>query len=200
MDDIAEEQIITRLKQGDEQAFKTIYDRYYTLLCNYATNILKDDSKSEEIVDDAIFYLWEHRSTINLYAVRSYLLKSIRNRCLNELNALEHRMEQNVSIYISDENIEFLNILFSDHSNTLNELVAKDLEKDVNESIEHLPDECRRVFIKSRFEHKSYDEIANELGISKNTVKYHIKNALATLHENLKEYLRLIIVILLIQS
>lgn len=44
-------------------------------------------------------------------------------------------------------------------------------------------------FLKSRFEHKKNDEIAAELGISVNTVKYHIKRALAILRQDLGRYL-----------
>ena len=56
-------------------------------------------------------------------------------------------------------------------------------------SIGRLPEDCRRVFRMSRFEEKKYDEIAHELQISVNTVKYHIKHALALLHEDLRKYL-----------
>ena len=54
--------------------------------------------------------------------------------------------------------------------------------------------ECRTVFKKSRFEQKKYEEIALELGISINTVKYHIKNALALLQKRLDNYLHLLII------
>ena len=56
-----EKHIIERLKLGDEKAFKYIYDCHYVLLCRFAYQLLDDSSLSEEVVDDAIFYLWEHR-------------------------------------------------------------------------------------------------------------------------------------------
>ena len=58
---------------------------------------------------------------------------------------------------------------------------------------ESLPEECRRVFKKSRFEQKKYEEIAEELNISVNTVKYHIKNALAYINSHLSDYLKIIL-------
>lgn len=54
-------------------------------------------------------------------------------------------------------------------------LLEQELEDELKRSIDELPLECRRVFYKSRFEQKKYEEIAEELGISVNTVKYHIK-------------------------
>lgn len=84
-----EKHIIERLKLGDEKAFKYIYDCHYVLLCRFAYQLLDDSSLSEEVVDDAIFYLWEHRADIEItYSIRAYLMRAVRNRCLNELNSL----------------------------------------------------------------------------------------------------------------
>ena len=52
-----------------------------------------------------------------------------------------------------------------------------------------MPEECRKVFLLSRYGDKSYAEIADELNISVNTVKYHIKKALSLLREELKDYI-----------
>ena len=68
---------------------------------------------------------------------------------------------------------------------------SSELDYEIHRAIRHLPDECRRVFVKSRFEEKKYEEIARELGISVNTVKYHIKNALSILCKELDKYLLL---------
>lgn len=83
--------IIEHLRRGDEEAFKYIYERHYVLLCRFANQILNDAALSEEVVDDAIFYLWEHRREIEItYSVRAYLMRAVRNRCLNELQSLSH--------------------------------------------------------------------------------------------------------------
>ena len=189
-----EEQILERLRKGDEKAFRHIFDKYYNLLCRFANQILNDSSLSEEIVDDAIFYLWEHRADIEItHTVRAYLLRSVRNRCLNEINSLSHRTEHYFSTYISDDNLEFMDTLFSDSNHPLGMLIEQELEDELMRSIELLPEECRKVFKKSRFEQKKYEEIAQELGISVNTVKYHIKNALAHLNTHLSEYLKILV-------
>lgn len=90
--------IIEHLRRGDEEAFKYIYERHYVLLCRFANQILNDAALSEEVVDDAIFYLWEHRREIEItYSVRAYLMRAVRNRCLNELQSLRHRKELHFS-------------------------------------------------------------------------------------------------------
>lgn len=75
----------------------------------------------------------------------------------------------------------------------------QELESEIMQAIDKLPEECGRVFRMSRFEEKKYEEIACELNISVNTVKYHIKRALALLHEDLGKYLAATIVLLLEQ-
>ena len=90
--------------------------------------------------------------------------------------------------------MDFLDFLFVDDKQPLGMLLEQELEDELKRSIDELPLECRRVFYKSRFEQKKYEEIAEELGISVNTVKYHIKNALAFLQKRLGNYLKLLII------
>ena len=196
-----EELILERLRQGDEMAFKHIFDCHYTLLCRYANQILSDTYLSEEIVDDAIFYFWEHRADIKItHTIRAYLMRAVRNRCLNELNSLSHRTEHSFSTYLSDDNLKFLDTLFADENHPLGTLIEQELEDELIRCINSLPDECCKIFKKSRFEQKKYEEIAKELKISINTVKYHIKNALSYLDTHLAEYLKLVLIYIFIEK
>lgn len=189
-----DELIIKKLKQGDERAFRLIYDRHYVLLCRFANRLLDNKDLAEEIVDDVIFWLWEHRSELDITgSVRAYLMRAVRNRCLNELTARMVRKEVRLSSFMLPENMELMEILFVEKNHPLGYLLEQELEKELFRIIEELPIECRAVFKKSRFEQKSYEEIAREQNISINTVKYHIKNALAFLQKRLQGYLHLLI-------
>ena len=63
------------------------------------------------------------------------------------------------------------------------------MEEKIREAVASLPDDTRRVFVLSRYEGKTYEQIAKKLGISVNTVKYHIKRALRMLYNRLEPYL-----------
>ena len=192
--------ILKQLRAGDEKVFREIYDRHYVLLCRFANQILNDAALSEEIVDDVIFYLWEHRKEVEItYSIRAYLMKAVRNRCLNELNSRARREELLFSSFLLPENMDFLDTLFTETEHPLGMLLEQELEDELYRSIEELPAECRTVFKKSRFEQKKYEEIALELGISVNTVKYHIKQALAFLQKRLGNYLKLLLVYLFME-
>lgn len=180
--------IVEQLKTGNEDAYQYIYDRHYALLCHIANGYVKDQFLAETIVGDTIFHLWEIRETLEIsVSLRSYLSRAVRNRCINYLNSEWERREISFSSLMPDE-ITDDRITVSD-SHPLGALLERELEEEIYKAIDKLPNECRRVFDKSRFEGKSYEEISQELGISVNTVKYHIKNALASLQMNLSKYL-----------
>lgn len=180
--------LVNSLKSGDNQAYKYIYDHHYVLLCKVAYEFLKDDFLAESIVDDIIFHLWEKRETLEITtSLRSYLVQAVRNRCINYLNL--EREKREVRFSVIDRQNEWIDSVFTSDDYPLARLLEDELEQEIKNAIERLPDECRTVFKKSRFEEKRYEEIARELGISINTVKYHIKNALTRLSADLSKYL-----------
>lgn len=178
----------------EDDSFQKVFYRHYEPLCRFAYLFLHDKAVVEEVVDDVLFNLWEHRKTIEIaYSLRAYLMRAVRNRCLNELNSRTYREELSFTSFSLPENVEFLDSVFDDTLNPLGQLLRDELEDKLEEEIAALPEQCRAVFQKSRYEEKTYEEIAQEMGISVNTVKYHIKNALALLHNRLSDYLKLIL-------
>jgi RNA polymerase sigma-70 factor (ECF subfamily) len=184
-----EQQMIRLLKEGDGRAYRYLYDRYYTLLCAVACEYLGDRFLSENLVDELIFHLWEKRETLEITAsLRSYLVCAVRNRCINALQRERERREITFSAMNTDEYGTALSSESGDYP--LAVLLENELEDKIRQAIEHLPPDSRRIFRMSRLENKPYGQIAEESGLSVSTVKYHIKNALMRLKDELKEYLR----------
>lgn len=188
--------LVQQLKNGVDGAYKYLYDQHYQILCHVAAQYVKDDFLAETIVGDVIFHLWEVRETIEINtSVRSYLMTCVRNRCIDYLKSQYHKRE----VAHSDTGLRDFPVLqyVKDDDYPLGKLLEKELEDEIMNAINRLPDECRRVFNMSRFENRKYEEIAQELKISVNTVKYHIKHALALLHEDLGKYLTMAMMILI---
>lgn len=180
--------IVDQLKRGNEEAYKYIYDHHYVLLCHVANQYVRDTFLAETIVGDVIFHLWEIRDSLNITtSIRSYLIRAVRNRCLDYINSEHEKKEVSFSGLVPQDMPEE-RYLQSDNY-PLGTLLERELENEIRTAIRKLPPECRRVFEKSRFEEKKYEEIAAELNISINTVKYHIKNALSLLQKELSKYL-----------
>lgn len=182
-----EELIIRQLIDGKNEAYRYLFDNYYPLLCHIASQYVQDDFLAETIVGDVIFHLWEVRQSLHIeLSLRSYLIRSVRNRCLNYLKSQSVQREQAASSLADLSSVS--RYLYSDDY-PLGRLLEKELEREIAQAIERLPESSKRVFKLSRFEGKRYEEIAQELGISINTVKYHIKQALASLSGDLRKYL-----------
>jgi RNA polymerase sigma-70 factor, ECF subfamily len=184
----SEQEILHQLKIGDEKAYRYVFDKHYGLLCSIAAEFLKDDFLAETIVGDIILYLWEKRETITIQtSLRSYLVRAVRNKCINYLH-LQYVIKE-TPLPANDELFNLDGSFLVSDNYPLAILLEKELELKIEDAICSLPDECRTVFQMSRFENLSYDEIASKLGISTNTVKYHVKSALSKLRTDLSSYI-----------
>jgi len=188
---MSEAQLIERLKTGDHQAYKLIFDKYYALMCAVALEYVEDDHISQNIAEDVMLSIWEKREHLKITAsVKSYLLGAVRNRSIDYLRRNSREMES-----VSYDSIPNGAGCFAPEEDIFEKMVLLELEDRIKEVIGTMPVESRKVFILSRYEEKSYSEIADELHISINTVKYHIKQALSILREGLKDYVVIITVV-----
>jgi len=183
-----EADIIKGLKAGNHSAYKFLFEHYYKMLCYVAFGYVNDTFISEMIVSDIIFDLWKNHHSLEINtSLRNYLIRSVRNRSLNYCAQSERQqaLREQIGGEIELAQIEAINT----PDNPLSQLIEKELEKKIDDSIESLPEQTRKIFCMSRFENKKYEEIAHEMSVSVDVVKYHIKSALAQLRTKLKEYL-----------
>lgn len=190
--DLSEKYILDKLRSGDEQVFEEIFRTYYERLCNYANTILNDMDEAEEMVQNAFITVWEKHESLEIHtSLKSYLYRSVHNSCLNRVKHYKVRQIHGEAIKHQAD------ILYDDASE---DLVGKELEGVINQAIEELPQQCRMVFRLSRFENLSYAEIAEQLNISVKTVENHMVKALKTLREKLKDYLPVLIWLLMMRN
>lgn len=187
--DYSEKLIINGLKVGDQEAYRYVYDTHYQVLCYTANKYVHDQFVAETIVGDIIFKLWERRESIDINtSLRSYLARSVRNASLDYLRSKRQRYEVAQSRLADNDDIDDTMGMASGDDPLAN-VIGDELEARVEEAISALPYESRRVFEMSRFMGKKQAEIADELGISVSTVKYHIGNALKLLTRDLGKYI-----------
>lgn len=192
---ITDNNVIEYLKKGNESAFRYIFDKYYDYLCLIADSYLRDRFLSETIIGEIIYNLWEIKENVDIkYSLRSYLVRSVKNRCINYLQ--QEYVQREVSINQYEDRAAIEELYFIESKHPLENLLEQELENKINEVISNLPTECRQVFRMSRFDNMKYEEIASTLGISVNTVKYHMKNALMKLRMELKDYVISVLVLM----
>ena len=99
MNPVDEKIIIKKLKAGDNEAYKYLYDYHYVALCKLSYYMLKDKIQAESIVSDVIFHLWEIRENLELVPpLRNYLIIAVRNKCLNYLALKQQEVEIRFSV------------------------------------------------------------------------------------------------------
>ncbi len=172
-------QLLTRLKEDCHKSYAILFNTYYKDLVLFAGTIIQDKSICEDIVQSIFLKLWNDRNNFIIEtSLKSYLLRAVRNSCLDNLRhkkIVENYANNIYALYNKNEPEEY--ILYSD------------LYQHLKEAIDKLPDKCREAFVMSRFDELKYREIAEKLNISERTVEDRISKALAQLRIDLKDFL-----------
>ncbi len=163
-------ELIKCLQLGDVQAFNKLYYEYYKIVFANIFKLVKDQSEAEEILQDVFVALWQNKDKINAsQPLLGWLIVVSYNK---SINFLEKRLQ--IKLTATSDNLP---INQSEVINIEHEIVEQQLVI-FNEAVENLPLRKRQAFILCKLEGKSYEEAANILGISSNTVKEHVHFAL----------------------
>lgn len=170
----SDKQLFSAIIEGDRNAFECLFQKYYTVLCDYSWTYLDGKGEAEDAVQDVFVYIWNNRKSIHMQdSVRGYLFSAVKHRVLN---MLKHKA-------IERSHSRLLTEFWEDLSKSeYSEEEQLQLEQ-IRSILQNLPPQCRTVFMKSCLEGKKYREIAEELQISVNTVKYHILRAYREIRE-----------------
>jgi RNA polymerase sigma-70 factor (ECF subfamily) len=165
--------LLTLLRQGDKGAYTVIYDRYKSLLYNHAYKKLGDPEEVKDVLQELFTNLWNKRADIPVAMnLSGYLYTGIRNRVLNLLShkEVENKYLSSIQRFTPQE----------DYSTDL-AIREKELADLIQKEIDQLPPKMREVFLLSRKENLSHQEIAGQLSISEQTVAKQVTNALRIL-------------------
>jgi RNA polymerase sigma-70 factor (family 1) len=162
-----------RLKQADQEAFQMIYRIYSVRLYNFAFKFLKNKELSEEVVQESFLNLWLNREKLNeAYPVGPYLF-SIGKRVT--LNSLKQFSMSKAGLEKLWQSITYF------HNETEEAVEINNLIEFAETAFSSLPAQQQLVFRLSREEGLTYEEIADKLQISRNTVRNHLVAALKNL-------------------
>lgn len=181
-----DEKLITRINEGNEQAFSLLYKAYYTYLNAIAIYYLFDKNVGLEVVDDVFLNIWYKRKTLT-YPVHAYLIRAVQNGCLNYIRMQGNRQSvldehKDIIMTFQEENIHSTPV-------PLQYLELKDTETRIKEAISQLPPKCRQIFEAHFYAGLSAEEIALQMGLTVSTVRVQIKNAMDKLKQTLSHLL-----------
>lgn len=181
---LKEKQLFLDFQEGNPAVFDYFFDKYYQGLCVYAYRMLKSNSEAEDLVQDFFVRILENRTNIFIgTSVKSYFIRSIHNRCLDNL------AHQKVKI----NHEQFRLKMMSEEGLQEYPLLDSELTQQIEKAIQNLPSGIRETFRLNRFEGLSYQQIATLENISVKTVEYRMSKALAILRKDLGDYLLLLL-------
>ena len=188
---VDEKNIIRGLMEGSEDAYRYVFKTYYGPMCILAESILLDEFLAQAAVSDVISHLYEVRSEVEIHTnLRSYLMMSTRNHCLNLLNSKTVRTVQTFSTLSDNDTTDIFSGV--DNVTPQGKLLDSELEGLMHDCIEQLPEPIKSTFIKSRFQDMTYRQIGAEDGVSANTIKVRIQQALKLIEKRFSKYLAIL--------
>lgn len=179
-------QLTGLLKKGDREAFTAIYERFFAVLYIHAFNRLKDKDEAKDVVQNLFIKLWNKRDSVDFSNLSNYLYTAVRN---GVMNVVSHKAVESKYISTLPQSVVIADCI-TDHR-----LRERQLADIIAKEIELLPPKMREVFQLSRFHNLSHKEIAEQLGISEQSVRSHVKNALKILRVRLGLLLYLVLLI-----
>ena len=166
--------LVSLLKKGNILAFDAIYERYGKRLYGFVLRYIKQESDAEEIVQEVFLKIWESRDKIDTYAsFDSFLFTIAYNTTISLL-----RKRINEKKYL--DQLQYRQQIV-DSEEITNEIHFKEINEQLTLLLDQLTPRQREIFRLSREQGLTHEEIAQNLNISRNTVKNHLVTALAFL-------------------
>lgn len=181
-------QIFSLVQSGSTEAFDELYGRYWEKLFNYAFHRTRSKDVAFEMVQDIFVSLWSRREVLQVKnSVSGYLFASVRFQIINYIRSSKQK-----EYYLMD----YIRFTSSSVDNSNEEFVMlHDLQKNLERSIEKLPERCRKITELSMLQNWSSKKISAKLQISQRTVENQLALARKHLKTSLGDYVMLYLII-----
>lgn len=142
--------------------------------------ITNSQNSAKDVVSDVFYNLWNSNTNLGeIRELKSYLFTAVKHQAIRTVSdnplsfeSFHHRLELKSVEHLNPEDL----------------MIGNELAEKINETLATLGPQCQLVFKMVREESRKYDEVAEELGISVNTVKHHMVAALKKMRLSLEEY------------
>lgn len=166
------------VRNGEKTAYNLLFNRYWGRMYQTANNMLNDEEASETIVHDVFLTLWLKREELQINHFRNYIISATRYHV--------YRVLKSKKVFQVVEAEEHMAVV----GNAAEERIAEQsFHRQLHASLSNLPKRSKEIFLLSREEQLSNQEIAERLNISKRSVENQITHALQHLRLYLKQLL-----------
>ncbi|MBO9727944.1 MAG: sigma-70 family RNA polymerase sigma factor [Chitinophaga sp.] len=168
----SDRQLLLQISEGDEQAFAMLVKAYSGLLFTYLVKITKDQDIASDVVQEIFTQLWLTRESLReVESFRSWLFVISRHHAVRMLKNIDKE-------YKKREEWHQITQTVADGMEAQDEASLKDAyDILVKSAVDRLPPQQKKVWMLARLEGKKYAEIAEEMQISRETVKKYLQIA-----------------------
>jgi RNA polymerase sigma-70 factor (family 1) len=168
-----EKELLIQISEGDQTAFGHLFEWYYGKIYSASIRYLKVHELAEDIVQTSFLKIWDKRDTLkNVERFDDYLFRIARNE-------MTSHFRKNI---IHEKHRKRIVELFEEESGTPEDLlIVKQKRALIADLINSLPPQQKQAYRLSRDKGMNYEQIAEEMKLSVNTIKVHISLALKTL-------------------
>jgi RNA polymerase sigma-70 factor (family 1) len=169
--------LIEKFRNGSENALKEIYELNFSSLCYFADQLIKNLGEAEDIVVETFLKLLKKKTDFKNYAeIKSFLFTAVRNACFDFLRKAK---------LVDKSKIELSYLAKPDEYFGEQEMITAKVLQAIYEEIEHLPEQCKIIFKAIFIDNKSTSIIAEEMGLSPQTILNQKTKALHILRHKL---------------
>lgn len=181
------QQLFTLISQGDHTAFTKLVNLYWKRLFSQSLIYVKDTHKAQDITQEVFLTLWNGRENLgSIVQPEHYMFTITKNKIIS---AFRKKLELPMHDILASTAIQ-------EGANAEEKITYKRLEQLIQQAAEQMPPQRRQVFELSRKEGLTYNQIAAEMKISRETVKGHMVKALASVRSFLQVNGDLILILL----
>jgi RNA polymerase sigma-70 factor (ECF subfamily) len=173
-------ELLVFLRDGDKLAFAELYNRYHKPVYRYLISLVKVPEIAEDLVHEIFLKLWDIRQKLEIKEnFKGYLFWMCHNKAADTTKKIAGER------ILKNQLLHYYQTLSTVETHTLEQLQRYD--NLIEEALNSLSPQRRKVFELCKKQGKSYQEAAHELQISTHTVKEHMSYALAALRDFLRQ-------------
>ncbi|WP_374745660.1 RNA polymerase sigma factor [Parapedobacter sp. 2B3] len=166
---MVENELLQRLRKGDESAFALVYHRYGGRVFANILRLVKDKAQAEDLLQDVFVRVWQYRATIDEQkSFKSYLFAISKNLVYNYFRRAS--LETQVAAYIASQSSEL-------YRHVDEQVQYHESHQIIEQAIQSLPPKRREVYMLCKIQGMSYEEASKLLGCSVAAINAHIVKA-----------------------
>ncbi|MGY3214743.1 RNA polymerase sigma factor [Mucilaginibacter sp. HD30] len=175
IDEHEDKKLVVRLILDDEKAFDLLYRKYHVAIYRNILKLVKSNEHAQDLLQEVFFTLWDKRSQIDANKpVANWLFVVSYNKSITHIKKSANAC------------VVFEEILADVSDETFDPFISEEKLTFIEEAVNRLSPQKRRVFELCKIEHKTYEETAKAMGISRYTVKEYLSQAIASIKSQVK--------------